>query len=148
MQEAWKMICIEWPDLKQISLRHGRLNFACNFPRVHGRPFSAAFLFLWRLALFSFIEPTCAIGTVGSHASLSVCLSVVCCLDWTKYGENNSLKIIHISESILVRRLKLKHNIGLLHGYYRDIGYMWLLNYWCSGMIALTELELPRFLFS
>ncbi len=43
-------------------------------------------------------EPTCATCTVGSYASLSVCLSVVCSLDLTKKGENNSCKKIHVSK--------------------------------------------------
>ncbi len=45
-------------------------------------------------------QPTCAICTMGSYASLSVCL------DWTKIISKKSQKIIHISRSITVRNMK------------------------------------------
>ena len=48
-------------------------------------------------------EPTCAICTLGSHASLSVfCLSRL---------DQKTWKIIYISESIVVRKMKVGHNI-------------------------------------
>ncbi len=37
-----------------------------------------------QITYVSIFEPTCAICTVGSYASLSVCLSVLCSLDLTK----------------------------------------------------------------
>ncbi len=63
------------------------------------------FLFMYpqRKIDFKFFEPTCAVCTVGSYASLSVCsLSGL---------HQKSWKIIHISESIKVRSLKLHHNL-------------------------------------
>ncbi len=55
----------------------------------------------WKLSVF---EPTCALCTVGSYASLSVCLSV--CLSGL---DQKYWMIIYISKSIRARMVKLSH---------------------------------------
>ena len=52
------------------------------------------------------IEPTCASCTVGSYASLSVFLSVLCLYSGL---DRKWEKIIHISKSIIAINMKLGH---------------------------------------
>ena len=59
---------------------------------------------------YSIFEPTCACCTVGSYAALSVC-----CL--SGLYQNSDWIIIHISESIVGRSLKLHHSVKPLQGH-------------------------------
>ena len=75
----------------------GSLRWAIRILRGMKNPYSSVFHHI----VLSFFEPTCAICTVGSYASLSVCT------------RPKVEKIIHISISIVARGMKFGQNMDV-----------------------------------